>query len=111
MRGEMVKQSQVDPLYVIFEQHLYNFQDSDLDRKAFIENVLKDYLSFLRRQNIVIPKALEASILEEFSSQVHTMLMKKIYGFLTIQDYAKQSNDNKKRQARKKYTRLIKSVG
>src|SRR4051812_34488625 len=31
--------SSIDPLYVIFEQHLFNFQDPDLDRKTFVGNV------------------------------------------------------------------------
>ncbi len=78
---------QVDPLYVIFEQHLFNFSDSDSDRKTFITNVVNDYISYLRKNNIIVPKSLEQPIIEELGTQVNTMLFKKIYGFLSITDY------------------------
>jgi hypothetical protein len=51
---------QLDPLYVIFEQHLFNFQDPDVDRKTFIGNVIKEYISHLRKLNISIPKSLSS---------------------------------------------------
>lgn len=96
----------LDPLYVIFEQHLYNFQDSDTDRKTFIVGVVQDYLSHLRRQEIAIPRALEGPIVEELASQVNTMLVKKIYGCLTIQDYALAVPSKARRTARSRYTRV-----
>ncbi|MGZ3698149.1 MAG: hypothetical protein ACXWP5_08440, partial [Bdellovibrionota bacterium] len=98
--------SDLDPLYVIFEQHLYNFQDSDQDRKTFIGNVIQEYLTHLRKLNIVVPKSLEHSIIEELSSQVHTMLVKKIYGCLTIQDYQRKQPSTVRRRARTRYTKL-----
>lgn len=97
---------QTDPLYTIFEQHLYNFQDSEQDRKTFIGQVLNEYLSYLRKLNIVIPKSLEASVMDELAVQVNTMLVKKIYGCMTIQDYQKQVTKPAKRQARARYSRL-----
>jgi len=104
----VIKQTPMDPLYVIFEQHLYNFQDSDLDRKTFIGNVLQDYLSYLRKLNISVPKSLEEPIVEELSSQIHMMLVKKIYGFLTIQDYQKRLPSTAKRRVRSRYSKLAK---
>jgi len=104
----VIKQTPMDPLYVIFEQHLYNFQDSDLDRKTFIGNVLQDYLSYLRKLNISVPKSLEEPIVEELSSQIHMMLVKKIYGFLTIQDYQKRLPSTAKRRVRNRYSKLAK---
>ncbi len=95
-----------DPLYVIFEQHLYNFQDSDLDRKSFIERVVQDYVSYLRKNNITIPKSLEASIIEELSLQIQTMLVKKIYGSPSIQHYQKSLPTEVRRKARVKYSKL-----
>ena len=100
------KQVQLDPLYVIFEEHLYNFQDSDSDRRVFIGNIVKDYLTYLRKMNVVIPKSLEASIIEELGIQVNTMLVKKIYGCLTIDEYKKTMSTTVKRKARSRYTRL-----
>ncbi len=105
------KQAQLDPLYVIFEQHLVNFQDNDLDRKSFIGNVLQEYLSYLRRLNITVPKSLEGSIIEELSVQVQTMLVKKIYGCLTIQDYQKRIPAVTKHRVRSRYARLKKKAG
>jgi hypothetical protein len=101
---------QIDPLYTIFEQHLYNFQDSDSDRKTFIVNIVKDYVSHLTKLNIVIPKSLEASVMEELCHQVNTMLVKKIYGCLTIADFQKKATAPARKQARQRYTRLQKSA-
>lgn len=70
----------LDPLYVVFEQHLFNFQDSDINRKVFIQNVVEEYLKYLRRTKRTIPKIMETQVIEELSAQVNTMLVKKIYG-------------------------------
>lgn len=100
------RQPQTDPLYVIFEQHLYNFQDSDADRKTFIANIVADYLTYLRRLRIAVPQSLEKSIIEELASQVNTMLVKKIYGCATIEEYQKDLPRSAKRRARTRYTKL-----
>ena len=77
----------VDPLYVIFEQHLFNFADSDSDRKTFITAIVTDYLNYLRKNHIIVPRSLEQAIMEELGTQVNVMLVKKIYGCLSITDY------------------------
>jgi hypothetical protein len=100
------KANQIDPLYTIFEQHLYNFQDAETDRKTFIGNVIQDYLGYLRKMNIVVPKSLEEPIVEELATQVNTMLVKKIYGCLTIQDYQRKVPSAVKRRARARYSKL-----
>jgi hypothetical protein len=100
------KPVQIDPLYTIFEQHLYNFQDSDADRKTFIGNIINEYLTYLRRNKIVIPRSLESQIVEELAKQVNSFLVKKIYGFLTIEDYQKKVPVVIKRKARDKYGKL-----
>jgi hypothetical protein len=99
----------MDPLYVIFEQHLYNFQDDDADRRTFIGNIVKDYLTYLRKMNIVVPKSLEHLIVEELAGQVNTMLVKKIYGCLSIDEYRKGSAPVLKKKAKTRYTRLAKA--
>jgi hypothetical protein len=98
--------TELDPLYVIFEQHLFNFQESDADRKTFIVNIVNDYLTYLRKMRIVIPKSLESAIVEELAGQVNTMLVKKIYGCLSIEDYRKGAAATHKKKARSRYTRL-----
>ena len=102
----VAKQTQMDPLYVIFEQHLYNFQDSDSDRRTFINNIIQDYFSYLRKQNITVPKSLESAIGDELFTQVSHMLVKKIYGCLTINDYQKRVTPVVKRKVRARYSRL-----
>lgn len=102
------KQEQIDPLFVIFEQHLYNFQDSDIDRKTFIGNVIQEYFTHLRKMNIVIPKSLEAPVFEELATQVNTMLVKKIYGCFSIHDYQKKVPTIAKKKARTRYSKLKK---
>jgi hypothetical protein len=97
-----------DPLFVIFEQHLYHFQDDALDRKTFIAQVIQDYLAFLRKKNITVPRSLEDSIIEELTDQVQAMLVKKIYGFLTIQDFRKKAPSAARRKAKVLYGKLNK---
>ncbi|MFL5811951.1 MAG: hypothetical protein ACJ763_00105 [Bdellovibrionia bacterium] len=101
---------QIDPLYTIFEQHLYNFQDSDSDRKTFIVNIVKDYVNHLSKMNIMIPKSLENSVLEELADQVNTMLVKKIYGCLTIEDFQRKASPPARKQAKRRYSQLKKSA-
>lgn len=98
---------QLDPLYVIFEQHLCNFQDSDIDRKAFIGKVIQDYLTYLRKMNIAVPKSLEPQVVDELGSQVNMMLVKKIYGSLTIQDYQRGLAPAVKRRAKQRYSKVV----
>lgn len=102
----MTKTAPVDPLYTIFEQHLYNFQDSEADRKSFIASVVQDYFAYLRKMNITIPKSLEEPILEELGAQVNLMLVKKIYGFLTIQEYQRSVPTGVKRRVKSRYGKL-----
>ena len=100
--------SNIDPLYVIFEQHLYNFQDSDTDRKTFIATIVIDYLNHLRRMNIIVPKSLEQPIMDELAEQVNSMLVKKIYGCFNIKEYQKNLPHTAKRRAQTKYSKLNK---
>jgi hypothetical protein len=97
---------QPDPLYIIFEQHLYNFQDADIDRKTFILAVIQDYLSYLRKMNMSVPKSLESAIIDELASQVTAMLVKKIYGCLTLSEYKNGITPKDKKAAKSRYTKL-----
>lgn len=103
----MKQQKPLDPLFVIFEEHLYHFQDSDLDRKTFIANVVRDYLHYLRKQGILVPKTLEETITEELGSQVRVMLVKKIYGCLTLGEFAKRVDPSVRKRARARYSKLV----
>lgn len=87
----------IDPLYVIFEQHLFNFADPDSDRKTFIAQVVADYIGYLRKNSIIVPKSLEQPIVEELGTQVNTMLVRKIYGCLTLKPIPDAVSSSKKR--------------
>ncbi len=104
--AKTIQAEKLDPLYVIFEQHLYNFNDSDADRKTFITKIVEDYLTYLRKMNILIPKSLESSIVEELAGTVNTMLIKKIYGCLSLDDYRKDAPLVLKKKAKNRYQRL-----
>ena len=60
----MMTATKIDPLYTIFEQHLFNFQDPNSDMKAFLEAVVKDYLSQMRRMGLNVPGEWECHISE-----------------------------------------------
>lgn len=98
----------LDPLYVIFEQHLFNFENSDSERSTFIHGIVVDYLTHLRKMSITVPKSLEGAIMEELASQVNTMLVKKIYGCLSIEEYQQGVQWTQKKKAKSRYGRLRK---
>jgi hypothetical protein len=65
----------IDPLYTIFEQHLFNFQDPNADRNVFIEAVVKEYLTHVRRLGLAVPAEWEHQIFEEFFLDVQGLLV------------------------------------
>jgi len=100
------KQAKVDPLFTIFEQHLFHSQNEEIDRQSFVLGVVNEYVSYLRKLNIAVPAHLEKFIVEELSLQVSQMLVKKIYGYLSIKDYQSQIPDTQKKRAKKSYSRI-----
>mgnify|MGYP003350634490 CR=1 FL=1 len=105
--GSGSKREKTDPLYVIFEQHLYNFQDSTADRKVFIAGIVGEYIAFLRQKNIAVPKSLEPAILEELCEQVNIMLTKKIYGCGSIEDFTRTVPTTRRKRAKQRYQRIV----
>ncbi len=96
-----------DPLFVVFEQHLFNFQDADIDRKVFIGHVVYDYMEWLRKSNLVIPREFERLVIEELAAQVNVMLLKRIYGFVTIAEFQRGGvSEEDRRVAAETYQRL-----
>ena len=96
----------VDPLYIIFEQHLFNFADPDSDRSTFILTVVQDYLTYLRKKNILVPKPLEQAIIDELGTQVNTMLVKKIYGCLSVSEFLAGVPVDSKKKAKTRYKKI-----
>ena len=83
----MLTAKKIDPLYIIFEQHLFNYQGPNSDRVIFIESIIKEYLTQMRKLGLLIPTEWESQVYEELSFQVNQMLVKKIYGCLSIKEY------------------------
>jgi hypothetical protein len=111
----MTTPKKIDPLYTIFEQHLFNFQDPNADRKSFIDAIVKEYLGKTRRMGLSVPQEWEENIFEELCFQVNTMLVKKIYGCLTINEFTEKTKAKtkqakilaeQKKRARKAYQEL-----
>ena len=96
----------IDPLYTIFEQHLFNFQDPNSDRKSFIDGIVKDYVTHLRKLGLSVPSEWEEHVSEELFFQVNTMLVKKIYGCLTINEYTAKASTEQKKKAKRQYQKL-----
>ena len=99
--------NQLDPLYIIFEQHLCNLEDPGTDRKTFISNVVNDYFSYLRKRKITVPKELEQPIAEELFAQVHSMLVKKIYGCFSLAEYQARLPRRVKSRIRSQYLKWV----
>ncbi len=70
----------LDPLYVIFEQHLYDFNDDSEEESAFIDKVVADYLKFLHCCGSIVPAKLQKQIVEDLKEQVQEMLHKRFMG-------------------------------
>ena len=102
----VVPMKMVDPLYIIFEQHLFNFADPDSDRSTFIQAVVTDYLTYLRKKDILVPKPLEAAIVDELGTQVNTMLVKKIYGCLSVTEFLAGVPPVLRRKAKVRYKKI-----
>lgn len=110
-KSKITNPRSIDPLYVIFEQHLFNFADPDSDRKTFIAQVVSDYISYLRKNNIIVPKSLEQPIVEELGTQVNTMLVRKIYGCLTVNQFADPIASSDRVRTRKRVKSRVSKTG
>lgn len=93
-------------LAVIFEQHLYNFQEPQTDRKTLVSNIIHDYLGYLRKKGAVIPPRLERYIFEEYEEEVSGMLVKKTYGCYSVEEFLKNVTTREKQQAYQRYKKL-----
>jgi len=96
----------IDPLYTIFEQHLFNFQDPNADQGTFVEGIVKEYIAHLRSVGLSVPMEWQEHIFEELFFQVNSMLVKKIYGCHTIDEYTAKATTAQKRRAKAQYKKL-----
>src|SRR4051812_48274669 len=105
----MSDELRLDALFTILERHLYDFEDTEDSEVAFVDKIVGDYLSFLTTQNVVVPRRFATQIAEELRDQVRKMLVKKMYGCLTIEEYVTKQPERAARlkAARKKYAKLF----
>lgn len=80
-----------DPLYSIFEQHLFNAMVEEESTDEFLERVVNDYLDRLTERGTVIPREHRPAIESDLREEVLEMLRKKIYGHFSINEFRKAS--------------------
>lgn len=99
----------VNALYTIFEKHLYDFEDTEESEVAFIDKIVQDYLRFIVTQGVAIPRRWHAQITDELRDQVRKMMIKKMYGALSIEEFVTNQTDRKSKQrtSQKKYSKLF----
>lgn len=71
--------SQLDPLYAIFEKHLYNFIIEEQSSDDLVQAVVNDYLETLM-QNASVPIKVAEFVEKDLKEEVLEMLRKKTYG-------------------------------
>ncbi len=86
MRGKKVKKlSKLDPLYRLFETYLLTRSYENAD--SFTTQLARDYIAYLDSTPAHIPLYMREAVLEDLKSEVHELLVKKMYGCINIADY------------------------
>ena len=98
-----------DPLFIIFERHLYDFNYES--RELFIKGVVVEYLAHLTRQKVVVPPAWRQHLETSLSEEVSDMLVRRLYGCLSVEELKEKEKDagtlpTSRREARKRYSKL-----
>ncbi|HVK60849.1 MAG TPA: hypothetical protein VM432_04830 [Bdellovibrionales bacterium] len=78
-----------DPLYLIFEQHLFNALVEEEATEAFLVRVVADYIDRLKCTGTIIPIQFEESLNTDLKEEVLEMLRKKTYGHFDLNAYRK----------------------
>ena len=81
-----------DPLFIIFEKHLYDFNYES--RETFILNVIEEYVAHLCKQEVIIPAAWRPVLEKNLSEEISDMLVRKLYGCLTVKDFQEKEVQN-----------------
>lgn len=80
--------SQRDPLFNIFEQHLFNALVEEETTEEFLDRVVKDYLCDLKSHGLIPPSQIQ--VLEsDLKEEVLEMLRKKTYGHYSLKEFRK----------------------
>lgn len=68
----------VDPLYKLFEHHLFN--KSYEDAEAFTREVAEEYMAYLDSTPAHVPFHIRLALLKDLEAEAHELLVKKMYG-------------------------------
>ncbi len=79
----------IDPLYDIFEQHLYNALVEDESTDEFLSRVVGDYMGRLSSLGTVILHEHRPLIETDLRDEVLEMLRKKTYGHFNLAEFRK----------------------
>lgn len=99
-----------DPLFIIFEKHLYDFNYDT--RELFLKGVIEEYIEHLHKQKVIIPATWRATLEKNLCEEISDMLVRKLYGCLTVKDFQEKEENNEetlllKKEARKRYQKLV----
>ena len=86
-KGNVMRNTHGDPLYYIFEQHLFNALVEDEGTDAFLTRVVQDFVTRLVASGTVIPGEVLPILEQDLRDEVLEMLRKKTYGHFNLGDY------------------------
>ena len=81
--------SRKDPLFKIFEQHLFNAMVEDENSADFVGRVVQEYMKTLTALGTV-PHAHRETLSEDLREEVMEMLRKKTYGHFSLAEFRKK---------------------
>lgn len=98
-----------DPLFIIFEKHLYDFNYESRD--LFIKGVVEDYVTHLASQKAVVPPSMKVHFEKTVAEEVSDMLVRRLYGCLTVEEFKQKPENTEeiitaRKEARKRYQKL-----
>jgi hypothetical protein len=90
--------SQSDPLYAIFEKHLFSCLIEDETSDQLIYKVVADYLDDLMKM-ASIPVKVAEFVENDLRDEVRDMLRKKTYGYMSLTEFRQAQTKTSKSKA------------
>lgn len=81
-----------DPLFEIFENHLFTSLVEEESHDEFVDKVIFEYIQTLTSTGRV-PQNFVDDLEEDLREEILDMLRKKTYGFHTLKDYRQSMRD------------------
>ncbi len=80
---------ELDPLYSLFEQHLFTALVEDETTDEFVNRVVIAYMGRLLTDGTVVPKSHRPILESDLKEEVMEMFRKKTYGHFNLSTYRK----------------------